>query len=121
MTAAIAVPHSDAALIQAYEDWLQLIRDAEALSPGYPGYYEDLERISDHMTVASERIAGLSALTPRGAACKARWAWAKLNESASAEHTLTYGGPADPKDVIDWRFRTLWELAGDLDLMGGAA
>lgn len=118
---AMAAPHPDAALIQALQDWLQAVRDFDALP------YESLKNdevvgpIESRMESAEDCIANTPALTPRGAACKVRWAWAKLNESASAEHTLTYGGPADPKDVIDWRFRTLWELAGDLDLMGGAA
>lgn len=112
-----AAPSPDAALIRAFDDWLQAIRDFDAFDPNCERSSVEHEPFMGRMTDAQERIVALPALTLQGAAIKARWAWAKLSESREVEDALAYGKPLSLIDLGDWRLQALQGVIGDLERM----
>lgn len=108
-------PHPDAALLDAWTDWIAATRaddafwqttDADVTSP-------HAAAIADALT----RLHGIPARTMAGALVKLRWLWLAQRGTLTAYRVFVYGDPLSPEDRADWMSNRLWTVIADLERM----
>ena len=120
---AMAAPHPDAELIQAWSDYVA-IRKALQESSTTLTDEEDEELFYRPMTVLEDKIAALPVHTHHGYAVKARMAlyWSLFDWNEDPLKLATHQkGPIPDEDKLSYDSRLLWKMVEHAESMEGAA
>lgn len=113
-----AIPHPDAELLVAWDEFCQHYRTIDALPENDDVRAPHMEA----MFAARDRADGRPAFTPAGALVKAKLAFIGYEETGKAADAMIYGKPYPAEELEkDYRDRLLWGLIGDLERMKGVS
>ena len=108
-------PHPDAALLDAWTDWIAATRADDAF-----WQTTDADVTSPHAAAVADALArlhGTPARTLAGALVKLRWLWLVQRGTLTAYGVFVHGGPLCPDDLVDSGSALLWTVIADLERM----